>query len=89
MEVGFLRKEDRKTHIWLEKKMGGGEGGVGEEMWNKADGEETPLLKSPRDSEQEVLLLPTRFISWLCTLPQESVYTFPQNTPSTHLSAKE
>lgn len=46
--------------------------GGGEDMWNKADREETPSLESPGDSEQNVLLLPTQFISWLCTLAQES-----------------
>lgn len=47
MEVGFLRKEDRKTHIWLGKKWWGG----GEEMWNKADREE----KHPHLNSQECL----------------------------------
>lgn len=33
---------------------------------------ETPSPESPRDSEQQVLFLPTWFISWLGTLAQES-----------------
>lgn len=33
---------------------------------------ETPSLESARDSKQQVLLFPTWFTSWLCTLSQES-----------------
>lgn len=68
MEIRFLRKEDRKTHIWFFWKKNGGWGDVAQSRHRR----ETPSLESARDSKQQVLLFPTWFTSWLCTLSQES-----------------
>lgn len=58
-------------------------------MEQSRQGRETSSLKSPRDSEQQVLLLPTWIISWMGTLAQESAVHHLRSAPSIYLSAKE